>query len=319
MIYRQQTAADAAGETTTAGAENTQVQTAGAQTDRAMADLRDREDIVALMLRDDGSWLFHMTAPLRAAGIGPGDQTLSDIVADDGNPLLVISAVEADGDNDEGDEGDEMTRAVTGDPQSMQVRVRPAVIESAPRAGGLGVDPDAYDNDNPLLFQTVPDPEGSLLGLEPLGYESDIAAQAERDEQTGAGTDATSEGDVEEGSHAVDERAVAAAAEVTGVDRSRVEGALLAVAQTLADADVRGEVVTPAPGYDPLTVGERSVEIVTDETWPALQTRIGFEDDVREAVRIAHTQTAEDLVVDHGDASYRRFSRERSAIVRESD
>jgi hypothetical protein len=262
---------------------------------------RDLGDPVRLRARDDGGWVLKMTPELKQVGLAAGDSVLVDLDVAGEVPLLVVAKVDDPADDEQPGQN---VRSVLGDGNSRWVKPPKPILESAERAGGLGLDHDSYDNTDALLFDPLPDPERGMIGLQPVGFESVVGDRG--DESDGATTG--------EPTHPLPDTAVATAAEVTGVDREQVARALASVTDALASDP---DLVTPAPGYERLSLPDREVVVVADETWAILQDRCDLPPDVVDAVRVAHTQTAEDLVVEHGDASYRRFSREFGAIVRE--
>lgn len=273
---------------------------------------REQGDPVRLRVASNGtSWIFNMGAELRAAGIEGGDTVTVDFIWDDGDedPMLIFGKLpDRAGDGEFEDAA--RTRTVSDHQSTLSVKPPKEFLESDPDLG-LGLDIDAYDNSNPLLFEPLVMEDA--VGLVPIDhYEAVTAAQREAEgdeaeEGDDAEADAPRQTDPE---HPVSESAVATAAQVTGVTAAALQSALAMVAEAVGPDDVE-----PVEEFAPLEADGHTVLVVDDEQWRRIAEQAGLDDTVGEAARLAHTQYAEDLAVAHGGSEFRRFSRRYDAVV----
>lgn len=269
----------------------------------------DPDDLVHLRIASNGtSWVFNMKSAFEAAGIKAGAHVEPDLLWERGEPLLLFGELPEDDVEDA-----RYARKVSDRGASWSVKPPRELIEKDPEFG-LGISMDDYSNDDPLCFDVMT--EDGVVGLLPVGYKSDLE-EARSEDATGAAESTTPEESAaapdEEVSLPVSEDAVAAAAQATGVTTATLRDALAAIA-TNVDADD----IDTAADYEPLDVDDRRVFVVPGRVWDDVQDDLGLEDAVAEAAKLAHTRTAEDLVVEAGAHEYRRFGREYDALVVET-
>lgn len=263
----------------------------GTSDDSGDPDERTHRELVRLRTASEGSWVLNMKRYFDAAGFEAGDSVEFDLVWDDDQPMLMLGKLPADDVDAARD-----PRTVTDRGASLSINPPKPLLEDDTEYGhGLGLEYDAYDNDNPLCFDPMVD-EG-VIALLPVGFEADLRSHDEEPDLL------------------VSDAAVAAAVQATGLNTPTVRDALLAVEDAVDEAFVRESLSGVVDDYELLDVGDRVVVVVGDRAWSDVQSAAGLSADVLEAVRVAHTRTAEDLVVEVGASEYRRFSREYSALV----
>ncbi|MCF2165429.1 hypothetical protein [Halobacterium salinarum] len=268
----------------------------------------DPADLIRLKVAsNETSWVLNMTQPLRAAGIQGGDHVDVDLLWEDDGPMLVFGRIPAD--VAETDDAGGHVRTVTDRGTNLSVKPPCELIEANSEYGaGLGLDRSDYDNDDPLCFDVLVD--DGLVALAPMGHKSTLNASSEPEADGSTGSEPSSKTDATSHGHPLTEDAVSAAAQATGVPVTALRDALGTVA---ADADV--DEIETAADYDALDVDDRRVLVVPDRVWSDIQTRAGFDEDVFDAARLAHTRMAETLVFDASETEYRRFSQDYDALV----
>lgn len=279
---------------------------------------REDGDPVRLRVASNGtSWILNMGMELREAGISGGDYVEVDFLWDEDGPMLLLGKIPSD-------EADDSQRARKVSDRGSTLSVKPPkeFLEDDPEFG-LGLDIDTYDNDNPVLLDSMV--TAGSVGLVPLGFadeleelsesetETETAAEAATEAETEAdvdGADAEDQADTSGPGHPVGVDAVTTAAQLTGIDEDELHGALETLQDTVTVDDVEA-----ADDFEPLDAGDRVVIVVEREAWERLEETLGLDHALAEAARMAHTQQAEDLAVDYGGDEFRRFSRQYSAVV----
>lgn len=109
-----------------------------------------------------------MKHELEAAGFEPGDKADVHLLWDDASPMIVLARV---GDDEPAPPGlEDRRRTITERDRSLVIKPPIDIMEGDPELeGGLGLDRDTYDPENPLYFEPLI--QDGTLGLIPLAYE----------------------------------------------------------------------------------------------------------------------------------------------------
>lgn len=286
----------------------------------------DEERLVPLLTRAD-VFLVDVTEPVQIADV-PEEGTFAWRLREEGDvPRLAFAPVD-----DPDDAGALHTEELSTTDDALTIEVPESLL-----ADGLGLDTEEYDGDNPLLFKPGELTDGIAVGMtsdgEPGGtvegaielvpvrfvdgtpyrdepvsessMDSDPVAQAElaRDR----GDEATPQSETI--SAPVDAAVVDEVLETTAVSRAAVVRAL----ETISRRDLVDEADDDAE-YDPLTVGDRALIALDDDTWnekvvPELDT----DDAAIEVARKIHARQVDDLLPRSED-DRRRFE-DRTPVV----
>lgn len=289
-------------------------------------------------LRTDGDTFYvEVTEPAAVAGVPTEDPVAwtldpdpapSESVDEEANaPRLYVGAVS---DEDRGDAAH--TRLPSEEGKTITVEVpRPLLAEG----GGLGLDLEAYDDGNPLLFEPeVPEepvaaatdenaPAPMLdpaVGLVPVRFDDGTPYRdeplPETDRESDPVVEAHLEGEAdsaprpETASAPIDPEVIERVVETADVSRSGVVDALEAIqrADVVDESDAANE-------YAPLTAEDRMVIVVDPETWERIAEAVEIDSDALDAARRAHERQAEELVQRADASEYHGFAAEYDAVV----
>lgn len=115
---------------------------------------------------NDTSWILNMGMELREAGIKGGDYVEVDFIWDEDGPMLLLGQIPEEEAKDS-----QRARKVTDRGSSLAVKPPKEFLEDDPEFG-LGLDIDDYDNDNPLLLESMV--MEASMGLVPLDFADEI-------------------------------------------------------------------------------------------------------------------------------------------------
>lgn len=127
----------------------------------------DEERLVPLRVRD-GEFRLDVTRPVRTVDASAGEPVAWRLrEAGDVDRLLLVPV-------DDADEAGALPASELSETNgSITARVPETLI-----ADGLGLDPDSYDGDNPLLFEPETVADDVAVGMEPSGEPGDVAETA---------------------------------------------------------------------------------------------------------------------------------------------
>jgi len=129
--------------------------------------IREKGDPVRLRVAsNETSWILNMGMEFRDAGIDAGDNVEVDFIWDEDGPMLLLGQIP-----DEEAEDSARARKVSDRGSTLSVKPPKDFLEDDPEFG-LGLDIGDYDNDNPLLLESMV-MEGSV-GLVPVGYAGEL-------------------------------------------------------------------------------------------------------------------------------------------------
>ena len=303
----------------------------------------DEERLVELRKGSDGSFSVAITDPLAEAGIDLGPDVKVDWRALEGGdvPRLVMGRIDPEDRSDAryprtptDRSGDGDTDANTNETDGPAVEVPSELIGEA----GLGLDPDTYDADNPLLLapnaaDTVATAPGDrtpatlmeeAVVLEPVRFDDGTPFRDEPVSETSQDSDPVVEAHLEEegGEPAPQPGAVSAP-----IDGAIIEGvvggtevdheALVDVLETIARDDLV-DLEDALLEYGPFTVDERIVGIVEPGKWDSeIAAELDADETAIEAAKRAHNRQAETLLRDAGPDDYHHVDEPYDAIVAE--
>ena len=288
-------------------------------------------------LRTDGDAFYvEVTEPAAVAGVPTKDPVAwtldpdpapSEAVDEEANaPRLYVGAA-----SDEDRDDAAHTRLPSEEGGTITVEVpRPLLAE-----GGLGIDLEAYDDGNPLLFEpevleepvaatvdeNVPAPLlDPVVGLVPVRFDDGTPYRDEPLPETDRESDPVVEAHLdseadsaprpETASVPIDPEVIERVVETDDVSRSDLVDALEAIQR----ADVVDESDT-ANEYAPLTAEDRMVIVVDPETWERIADVVEIDPDALDAARRAHERQAEELVQRADASEYHGFAAEYDAVV----
>lgn len=251
-------------------------------------------------------------------------------------------------------EGGDVPRLLVGpiDPEDRKAAADPrtptdedgAVVIEVPAAlvgeGGLGLDPAAYDPDNPLLLApkatdtpvaTAPgdrEPAALMdgaLSFEPIRFDDGTPFRYEPTSEVPEDSDPVAEATLEARADA--EAAPQPGAVSAPIDPEVIEGVtggsavareeLVAAIEAIARRDLLGPEDAVVE-YGPFTVDDRIVAIVGTEKWETdIAAELDIGEDALEAARRAHDRQAATLLQEAGPDDYHHADEPYDAIVTE--
>lgn len=242
-------------------------------------------ELVALQNRAKNEFKVSLTALAEEAGIEDGSRLSINLDLDEEPPMVVIGPAP---DDEEMAVGDVRTL-------SQKLPLPKDVLED------LGLDLDTYDGENPFLFGPIALEE--MIILEPLGYASEVLDEDAEDEDV----------DEQDALSVLSADDIVATSNATGVPERGLRNALEDVTPSVADEDLSE---LQSDDYNPVEGEDATVVFVEREEWTtrvADQLGCDREDDLVEAVRLAHNRAGRHLV--SGDREYRRFEDVADAVV----
>lgn len=278
----------------------------------------DEERLVPLLAREN-EFLVDVTDPVRMTDI-PESGSFAWRLRDAGDvPSLAFAPVD-----DPGEAGDLPTSELSTADDALTLPVPERFL-----ADGLDLDTEAYDDDDPLLFELDERDDGIAAGMtaggEPAGtvapaielapvrfsdgtpYRGEPAAEPELDSDPVAEETLAREGSDEASpspesvSAPLDAAVVGEVLDATDAPRGEVLRAL----ETIAREDLIGQEDDDSSS-DPLTVDERELVALDDESWnAAVAAELGADDGVLDAVREIHARQADELLAPDVEAAER--------------
>lgn len=269
----------------------------------------DDESLVPLVTRE-AAFLVDVTEPARIADLPEGGTVVWRLREEGDVPRLAFAPV------DDPDEAGALYAAELSEADgTLTIEVPEPLL-----ADGLGLDTQEYDDDNPLLFKAGEITEGVAVGLTPEGepagaadvaielvpvrfadgtpyrdepiddseMDSDPVAEAElaRDR----GDEVTSRSETI--SAPIDAAFVDEVLETTDAPRTEVVRAL----ETISRHDLV-DVADDDTAYDPLTVDDRALIALDDDSWSEkVVSALDASDSVVTATREIHARQADDLL-----------------------
>lgn len=268
----------------------------------------DEDRLVALLLRD-GTFLVDVTDPVRTADV-PETGTFAWRLLTGGEvPRLAFAPV------DEPDDAGDVPMAEL-DPDGDRYTL------SVPRSylsEGLGLDADAYDPDNPLLFKPEESTEGLAVGmtlegepggsvgvaieLTPVRFDDGTPFRAEPVPESSMDSDPIAEGELAR--RPGDDGAPQSGTVSAPIDASVVDEVVAATEAQRSEV-IRGLETLSREGLvseaddavdEPPTVDDRALVALDDDTWrERVVPELDVSDAAVEAVRAIHARQAERLL-----------------------
>lgn len=242
-----------------------------------------------------------------------------------GAPRLYFGSV-----SDEDQEEAIHTRAPSTEGEAIAIEVPRSLLTD-----GLGLDLEAYDDENPLLFEPVvleepvaarteADAPAPLLdpvvGLVPVRfgdgtpYRDEVLPETDRESDPVVEAHLDREADSiprpETASAPIDPEVIDRVVETADVSRSDLVETLEAIqrADVVDESDAANE-------YAPLTAEDRVAVVVDPDTWGEVAAAVEGDPDALDAARRAHEQQAEELVRRADASEYHGFAAEHDAVV----
>lgn len=285
----------------------------------------DRDRMVELG-RGDGAFVVDVADQVDTADLPEGSAVVWRLREEEDVPRLALVPVPEDEVPDDtvaGHVGEDATMPI---PQSLV-------------AGGLELDPEEYDPDNPLLFKPDEIDEGAAaaamltgapapaaetaLELQPVRFADGTPYRDEPVPEEPLDSDPIAEGELERDADAqgapqsgtvsapIDSSFVDEVLANRGIDREQV----IEVLEAIASHDLIGPE-DDATEYDPLTVDDRAVVVVDADVWEAeIAPEVDVERDALDAARKIHHRQAADLYGRANADEEREIAESRDAVV----
>lgn len=291
----------------------------------------DEDRLVELRKESDGSFSVPITGPLREA-VDLGSEANWRALEGGDVPRLLVGRIDPE---DRSDARYPRTpTAEDGDGSDLFLEVPTALVGEA----GLGLDPEAYDADDPLLLApnatdavaTAPGDRtpaalmDEAVVLEPVRFADGTPYRSEPVSEAPQDSDPVAEAHLEERgkgpapqpetvSAPIDAAVIEGVVEGTEVDHDD----LVDVLETIARNDLV-DLEDALLEYGPFTIDERIVGIVDPERWETeIAPALDADERAIEAAKRAHNRQAEILLRDAGSDDYRHADEPYDAIVTE--
>ncbi|MFC7221915.1 hypothetical protein ACFQKF_01975 [Halalkalicoccus sp. GCM10025322] len=290
----------------------------------------DEQRLVELGKESDGSFSVPITGPLREA-VDLGSEVDWRALEGGDVPRLLVGRIDPE-DRSDARYPRTPTGREEGDGSDLFLEVPTPLVGEA----GLGLDPEAYDADDPLLF--APTTAGEVatapgdrtpaalmedaVVLEPVRFADGTPYRREPVPETSEDSDPVAEAHLEERGEESTPRPETVSAPIDAAVIEGVAGgtdvgrdALVDALETIARDDLI-DLEDALLEYGPFTVDERIVGIVDPDWWEAeIAPALDADEATIEAAKRAHDRQAETLLRDVGPEDYRHADESYDAIV----
>lgn len=290
----------------------------------------DEERLIELRTDDSGSFVVSIDDAASDAGIDADAEVDWRAVGGGDVPRLLVGPIDP-----EDREAAADPRSPTDEDGTLRVEVPAALVGEA----GLGLDPDAYDADNPLLLApdatdapvaTAPgdrEPAALMdeaLFLEPVRFADGTPFRDEPTSEAPEDSDPIAEAALEEREEGATPQPETVSAPI---DPAVIEGVaggsdiayeeLVSALEAIDRRDLLG-LEDAVVEYGPFTVDDRIIAVVGDDKWETdIAAELDLDGDALEAARRAHNGQAETLLRDAGPDDYHHADEPYDAIVTE--
>lgn len=291
----------------------------------------DEQRLVELRKGSDGSFSVPITGPLREA-VDLGSEVDWRALEGDDVPRLLVGRIDPEDRSDARYPG--APTAEDDDGSDLSIEVPTPLVGEA----GLGLDPEAYDADDPLLL--APATAGDVatapgdrtpaalmedaVVLEPIRFADGTPYRSEPVSETSEDSDPVAEAHLEERGDDASPRAETVSAPIDAAVIDGVVGgtevdhdALVDTLETIERDDLI-DLANALLEYGPFTVDDRIVGIVDSDWWGTeIAPALDADEATIEAAKRAHNRQAETLLRDAGPDDYHHADEPYDAIVTE--